>query len=100
MSNTSLNTNNIWHPFTQMKTAGAPIHIVKGSNCTLFAADGTTYIDAVSSWWVNIHGHCNKKIARAIAKQANTLEHVIFAGFTHTPAIDLANCLTQMLPPN
>ena len=100
MSKTSLSTDNIWHPFTQMKTAGEPVHIVKGSNCTLFAADGTTYIDAVSSWWVNIHGHCNKKIARAIAKQANTLEHVIFAGFTHTPAIDLANTLTKMLPSN
>lgn len=100
MSKTPLNTDNIWHPFTQMKTATEPIHIVKGSDCTLFTGDGTTYIDAVSSWWVNIHGHCNKKIARAIAKQANTLEHVIFAGFTHTPAIDLATILTQMLPPN
>ena len=45
MSKTSFNTDNVWHPFTQMKTAGEPIHVVKGSNCTFFAADGTTYID-------------------------------------------------------
>ncbi len=100
MPEVSHHTDNIWHPFTQMKTAGTPIHIVKGKDCTLFAADGTTYIDAVSSWWVNIHGHCNKKIAGAIAKQAAILEHVIFAGFTHTPAINLAKSLTQLLPPN
>jgi adenosylmethionine-8-amino-7-oxononanoate aminotransferase len=87
----SLKDNNfIWYPFTQMKTAAAPIHIERAKDCTLYAADGKEYIDAVSSWWVNIHGHANETIANAIAEQAKTLEHVIFAGFTHTPAIKLS----------
>jgi adenosylmethionine-8-amino-7-oxononanoate aminotransferase len=92
------NTGYIWHPFTQMKTADAPLHVVKAKDCTLFTADGRQYIDAVSSWWVNIHGHCNEHIATAIAEQAKVLEHVIFAGFTHTPAIDLAKKLIGILP--
>ncbi len=90
--------NHIWHPFTQMKTADAPLHIVRAKDCTLYTSDGKEYIDAISSWWVNIHGHCNEDIANAIAHQAKTLEHVIFAGFTHTPAIDLSNKLIDMLP--
>ncbi len=89
--------NYIWHPFTQMKTADPPIHIVSGKGCTLYAADGTTYLDAISSWWVNIHGHSNKYISDAIAKQAGILEHVIFAGFTHTPAIELSKKLIEIL---
>lgn len=92
------NDNYIWHPFTQMKTANAPIHIERGKDCTLFAADGKEYIDAISSWWVNIHGHCNAYIANAIVVQAITLEHVIFAGFTHSPAIELSKKLISILP--
>lgn len=92
--------NYIWHPFTQMKTAAPPLHVVKAKDCTLYAADGKEYIDAISSWWVNIHGHCNDIIANAIANQATTLEHVIFAGFTHTPAIELSKKLISMLPNN
>ena len=95
---TNENDNHIWHPFTQMKTANAPIHIDRGKDCTLFAADGKEYIDAISSWWVNIHGHCNEYIANAIAVQAKILEHVIFAGFTHTPAIELSKKLISILP--
>lgn len=92
--------NHIWHPFTQMKTAAAPLHVVRAKDCTLFTADGAAYIDAISSWWVNIHGHCNEAIANAIADQAKTLEHVIFAGFIHTPAIELSKKLIRMLPGN
>ncbi len=92
--------NYIWHPFTQMKTAAPPLHVVKAKDCTLFTKDGKEYIDAISSWWVNIHGHCNETIANAIAEQAKTLEHVIFAGFTHTPAIELSKKLISMLPGN
>ena len=95
---TNENDNHIWHPFTQMKTANAPIHIDRGKDCTLFAADGKEYIDAISSWWVNIHGHCNEYIANAIAAQTKILEHVIFAGFTHTPAIELSKKLISILP--
>jgi adenosylmethionine-8-amino-7-oxononanoate aminotransferase len=94
----SKDNNFIWYPFTQMKTAAPPIHIERAKDCTLYAADGKEYIDAVSSWWVNIHGHANGIIANAIAQQAKTLEHVIFAGFTHTPAIKLSEKLISILP--
>ncbi|MDZ4758718.1 MAG: adenosylmethionine--8-amino-7-oxononanoate transaminase [Bacteroidota bacterium] len=88
----------IWHPFTQMKGAATPIHIERGEGSYLYSADGKKYIDAVSSWWVNIHGHANPYIAESIYKQSKQLEHVIFAGFTHTPAILLAEKLLQILP--
>ena len=88
----------IWHPFTQMKTAAPPIHIERAKDCTLYDEDGKEYIDAISSWWVNIHGHCNSTIAEAISDQVKKLEQVIFAGFTHTPAKDLANSLIDILP--
>ena len=91
-------TKYIWHPFTQMKTAAPPVQISSAKDCTLYATDGTQYVDAIASWWVNIHGHCNEYIAGKIAAQALTLEHVIFAGFTHTPAIDLAKTLISILP--
>ncbi|MFT3679547.1 MAG: adenosylmethionine--8-amino-7-oxononanoate transaminase [Ferruginibacter sp.] len=94
----STGNDHIWYPFTQMKTADPPLHVVKAKSCTLFTADGKEYIDAISSWWVNIHGHCNEHIATAIAEQAKVLEHVIFAGFTHTPAIDLSSSLIDILP--
>jgi adenosylmethionine-8-amino-7-oxononanoate aminotransferase len=89
----------IWHPFTQMKGALPPIHIEKAKGTILYGSDGREYIDAISSWWVNIHGHANEQIAAAIAKQATVLEQVIFAGFTHTPAIDLSKKLIELLPP-
>jgi adenosylmethionine-8-amino-7-oxononanoate aminotransferase len=87
-----------WHPFTQMKTAAPPILIERARGCNLYAADGSIYIDAISSWWVNIHGHANEYIANAIARQAAQLEQVIFAGFTHAPAIELAEKLIHILP--
>lgn len=96
----NMDDKHIWYPFTQMKTAAAPLHVVKAKDCTLFTADGNEYIDAISSWWVNIHGHCNETIANAIAEQVKTLEHVIFAGFTHTPAIELSKKLISILPDN
>src|SRR5690606_29815987 len=90
----------IWYPFTQMKTAKAPIHIESAKDALLFSKDGKEYIDAISSWWVNIHGHANPIIAKAISDQANKLEQVIFAGFTHSPALDLAKGLIHILPNN
>ncbi len=87
----------IWHPFTQQKGAAEPIHIERAEGCYLYTSDGRKYLDAISSWWVNIHGHSNPYIAERIAQQARELEHVIFAGFTHTPAIDLAEKLIQTL---
>jgi adenosylmethionine---8-amino-7-oxononanoate aminotransferase len=88
----------IWHPFTAQKDAPQPIHIERGEGSWIYASDGRKFIDAVSSWWVNIHGHAQPYIAKRIAEQALKLEHVIFAGFTHTPAIELARNLLEILP--
>lgn len=88
----------IWHPYTQMKNALPHIPIVRGSGVYLFDETGKKYIDAVSSWWVNIHGHAHPHIAKKVAEQLNVLEHVIFAGFTHEPAVQLAERLLALLP--
>ncbi len=88
----------IWHPFTQAQTAPDVIPIVRGKGATLYGADGREYLDLISSWWVNTHGHAHPKIAQAISEQAHKLEHVIFAGFTHEPAVALAEKLTAILP--
>ena len=88
----------IWHPFTQEKTASPVLPIVKGEGASLFTADGKTFIDGIASWWVNLHGHSHPYIAEKIALQARTLEHVLFAGFTHPPAIELAERLLDLLP--
>ena len=88
----------IWHPYTQMKTTAAPIAITKGRGAMLYSDDGKSYIDAISSWWVNLHGHAHPYIAEKVHNQFQTLEHVIFAGFTHQPAVDLAERLLRILP--
>lgn len=88
----------IWHPYTQMKNALPNVPIVRGEGVYLFDEDGRKYIDAVSSWWVNIHGHAHPYIAEKVSKQLNELEHVIFAGFTHEPAVQLAERLLPLLP--
>jgi len=89
-----------WHPYTQMKTAEDAIPIVKGKGVHLFDDEGKQYIDAVSSWWVTLHGHAHPYIAQRVSEQLNTLEQVIFAGFTHEPAIQLSENLLQLLPDN
>lgn len=88
----------IWHPFTQEKTASKPLKMVSGENEYLYDENGERYVDMISSWWVNILGHSQPEIADAISKQAHTLEHVIFAGYTHDPAENLVNILSQHLP--
>lgn len=88
----------IWHPYTQMKNHLPHVPIVRGEGVYLFDEKGKKYIDAVSSWWVNIHGHAHPHIAAKVAEQLNTLEHVIFAGFTHEPAVRLAERLLPLLP--
>ncbi len=98
MNLVEIDKNNIWHPFTQMKTADNPLVITKGKDALLYDDKGDTYIDAVSSWWVNVHGHSNPYIAKKIYQQLQTLEHVIFAGFTHQPAIELSERLLHYLP--
>lgn len=89
-----------WHPYTQMKRANDIIPIVKGEGIYLFDEKGNKYIDAVSSWWVTLHGHAHPYIAQRVSEQLNTLEQVIFAGFTHEPAIQLSENLLELLPEN
>ena len=88
----------IWHPFTQMHTEADPIPIIKGKGAYLYAENGRRYLDGISSWWVNLHGHSHPYIVEKIHAQAEVLEHVIFAGFTHPPAIELAERLISLLP--
>ncbi|MAI84729.1 MAG: adenosylmethionine--8-amino-7-oxononanoate transaminase [Rickettsiales bacterium] len=90
--------NFIWHPFTQLKTAPDPILIKEAKDDTLIDIDGKKYIDLISSWWVNIHGHGKKEINDEIYKQANTIDQIIFAGLTHEPAVTLAEKLVNILP--
>ncbi len=100
MNLTERDQNNIWHPYTQHKTAALPIAIKRGEGALLWDENDKEYIDAIASWWVNPFGHSNKFIADAIYKQLTTLEHVLFGGFTHEPAIILAEKLLEILPKN
>ncbi len=81
-----------------MRLAPAPVPIAYGEGAWLVAESGKRYLDAISSWWVTLHGHAHPHIAAAIAQQAGTLEQVIFAGFTHRPAAQLAGKLAALLP--
>lgn len=90
----------IWHPYTQMQTAALPLPILKGEGALLMDEAGNEYIDAIASWWVNLHGHSHPHIVQRITQQLQQLDHVIFAGFTHQPAIELAEGLLQLLPSN
>ncbi|UII32595.1 adenosylmethionine--8-amino-7-oxononanoate transaminase [Fulvivirga ulvae] len=90
----------IWHPFTPLLGVDDPLCIIAASGVYLHTEDGRKIIDANSSWWVNLHGHAHPYIAERVAEQAKTLEHVIFAGFTHKPAIELAENLLSILPEN
>ena len=90
----------IWHPCTQMHDhQQVPlVPIVRGEGAWLIDAEGRRYLDGISSWWTNLFGHANPRIAAALADQARTLEHVIFAGFTHPVAIELAERLVGITP--
>jgi adenosylmethionine---8-amino-7-oxononanoate aminotransferase len=92
--------NTIWHPCSQMKDyeEHPSIVISRGKDAYLYDLNGKAYLDAVSSWWVNLFGHSNKRLNRAVHKQLNRLEHVIFAGFSHQPAILLAEKLLKLVP--
>ncbi len=88
----------LWHPYTQMHTAPPPLAVNRGEGVYLYLEDGRRVLDGISSWWVNIHGHCHPKLNEALASQARTLEHVLFAGCTHRPAVELAEQLIEILP--
>ncbi len=90
----------IWHPCTQMKDHETLplIPIKSGKGVYLYDFEGNSYIDAVSSWWVNLFGHSNTRINNKIKAQLDTLEHVLLAGFTHEPAVELAHKLVNITP--
>jgi adenosylmethionine-8-amino-7-oxononanoate aminotransferase len=94
----ALDARHVWHPFSQAETGPALPVAVKAHGAWVETADGHRVLDLVSSWWVNLHGHGEPKIAAAIARQAATLEQVIFADFTHAPAARLAAALAEALP--
>jgi adenosylmethionine-8-amino-7-oxononanoate aminotransferase len=91
----------VWHPCTQMKEHPGTLPLVpirRGRGAWLEGVDGRRYLDAVSSWWTNLFGHGEPRIADAIAAQARELEHVIYAGFSHAPGLALAEALVAKAP--
>ncbi|RDJ00214.1 adenosylmethionine--8-amino-7-oxononanoate transaminase [Dyella solisilvae] len=91
----------LWHPCTQMHDHETipMVPIARGDGAWLVGVDGRRYLDGISSWWTNLFGHANPRLAASLAEQARTLEHVIFAGFTHEPAVALAEELVRVTPP-
>ncbi len=89
---------NIWHPFTQHGLREPIPEIARAEGAALYKADGTKIIDAISSWWVQTHGHCHPRIVKAIQDQSAKLDQMIFAGWTHAPARELAQGLADFLP--
>lgn len=88
----------VWHPFTQ-HGLNEPVPLVtRAEGAALYTADGRRVIDAISSWWVTTHGHCHPRVMAAIRAQAETLDQLIFAGWTHAPAETLARRLVAMMP--
>ena len=88
----------LWHPYTPMKIWPEAIAVTRGEGVYLYGEDGKKYLDAISSWWVNLHGHSHPYIAEKVSEQLRSLEHCIFAGFTHAPAIELAERLLKIIP--
>jgi len=89
----------IWHPFTNSRLDLPPLQVERAEGVYLYTKDKKKILDAISSWWVNLHGHGNPRIAAAIAEQAKKLEHVILAGFTHDAAEELARRLRKWVAP-
>ncbi len=89
----------VWHPFTQHGLREELPLIARAQGTLLYPQDGAPLIDAISSWWVTTHGHGHPRIMAAIAEQAGKLDQIIFAGFTHEPAEELARGLTKIMPP-
>jgi adenosylmethionine-8-amino-7-oxononanoate aminotransferase len=98
----ALDRAHVWHPFTQMQVheADPPVPVVGGEGCDLLLANGERVLDGVSSWWTCLHGHGHPKLVSALERQAAKLDHVMFAGFTHEPALELVVRLRPKLPPN
>lgn len=89
----------VWHPF-EWPVADPPIPIARAAGSYIYDTEGTSYLDAISSWWVNVHGHAHEHITSSLQKCLKELHHVMFAGFTHEAAITLAERLLEKLPGN
>ena len=92
----------VWHPYTQMKDLRKvpPILIASAKGVKLYTDDGVMYYDTISSWWCNVHGHNHPKIKKAIRNEMDSLDHILFAGMTHKPAIRLAEKIVSLTPDN
>ncbi|MCT4666150.1 MAG: adenosylmethionine--8-amino-7-oxononanoate transaminase [Flavobacteriales bacterium] len=90
----------LWHPLTQHKIQKENIPIIKAQNCTLWDENGNTYIDGIASWYTAMYGHCNAYITAKVAQQMSQLDQVVFAGFTHKPAVELGEKVMKILPKN
>lgn len=88
----------LWHPLTQHKLSPDMLAIVKAKGCTLTDESGNEYIDAISSWYTSVYGHCNEYITKKVSEQMQRLDQVVFSGFTHEPAIRLSEELVKILP--
>jgi len=88
----------LWHPYTQHGADGPPLPVARARGALLELADGRVLIDAISSWWATLHGHGHPALAEAVARQARELDHVLFAGATHAPAVELAEALLAAAP--
>ncbi|WLT32194.1 adenosylmethionine--8-amino-7-oxononanoate transaminase [Geothrix sp. PMB-07] len=98
----ALDRAHLWHPFTQMKVheADPPVPVIGGEGCDLLLANGERVLDGISSWWTCLHGHGHPRLVSALERQAAKLDHVMFAGFTHEPALELVTRLRPKLPAN
>ena len=86
----------LWHPYTQHRSSDDPLCVASAKGAYLYDGEGKAYLDMISSWWVNIHGHGRTELAAAISRQALNLDHVHFAGVTHEPAVALAEQLVKL----
>jgi len=99
----SLNTRDqkhLWHPLTQHKMTKEHLGIVKAKGVNLYDEDGNKYIDAISSWYTCVYGHCNPYVVQKVTAQVCELDQIVFAGFTHKPAVELSEKLIEILPDN
>lgn len=90
----------IWHPFTQAQIAPSPIVVTKALGSYIYTEQHGKLFDGISSWWTSAHGHCHPHIQKALAEQAQKLDHVMFANFTHEPGVKLAEMLKEISPSN
>ncbi len=90
----------IWHPLTQHKLHPEAIAIKRAKGCILYDEDGNEYIDAIASWYTCMYGHCNEYVTSRVMEQMQTLDQVVFSGFTHEPAVRLSEELIKILPDN